>query len=103
MRLAILTAALLAGCAVPASQVGDFRLCEFTMSGGDDAMVAQREARRRGLDCRQYYSAILQKRQADANALNNAAQFFNRPAAPMPAPVTCDSVRLGHRVETVCR
>jgi hypothetical protein len=65
--------------------------------------VAQRDARRRGLDCRQYYSAILQKRQADANALNNAAQFFNRPAAPIQRPLNCQSYRMGNSIETTCQ
>ena len=104
MRLAILTAAvMLAGCAVPAAQVADFELCEYTMSGGNDAMVAQREARRRGLDCKPFYSAILQRRQAQSNALNNAAQYFNRPSAPIQRPLNCTSYRMGNSVETSCQ
>lgn len=106
MKLAIFTtAALLTGCAVPAAQVGDFKLCEYTMSGGQDAIVAQREASRRGLDCKQYYGAILQQRQAQSNALNNAAQYFNRPVQPLPmpaAPVHCRSWRSGNTVQTQC-
>jgi hypothetical protein len=104
MRLAILTAAaLLAGCAVPASQVSNVELCRYALFGSsNDQVVAEREARRRGLDCAPLYGVLLQKRQQEAAALNNAAQFFNRPAAPAQGPVTCDSYRLGNRVETTC-
>ena len=101
----ILTAALLTGCAVPATQVSNFELCEYTMRGGNDAVVAQREATRRGLDCQPLYGAILQKRANQDAALNNAAQYFNRPMQPIPmpaAPVHCRTVYNGNVAQTIC-
>jgi hypothetical protein len=106
MRVAIVLGALaLAGCAgTPAEQVSDFELCRYTMRSGNDAMTAQREARRRGLDCAPLYPAILAREQQRTNALNQAAQHFNRPPPPSPAhPVNCTSYRVGNTVETTCR
>ena len=104
MRLAILgSAALVAGCAVPAAQVSNMELCRYVLFGSsDDQVVAEREAGRRGLDCKPYFPVLVQRRAAQDAALNNAAQYFNRPAQPATGPVTCDSYRLGNRVETTC-
>jgi hypothetical protein len=54
MKLAVLAAvAALAGCAnTPASEVADLDLCRYQLRGGQNAMVAQQEANRRGLDRR---------------------------------------------------
>ena len=97
----------LAGCATsrPPEQVSHWDLCEYTMNGGNNAMIAQREAARRNLDCAPYYPMILAKRRGDAQALQDAAKYFNRRAQPAPAivpPVSCRSYRVGNQVQTDC-
>lgn len=104
--LLFIAVASLAGCAGrPPAQVSDWDLCDYTMNGGNDAMVAQREASRRNLDCAPYYPMILAKRRGDAQALQDAAKYFNRRAQPAPAispPVSCRSYRVGNQVQTDC-
>lgn len=107
MRLPLLVPALLlTGCAVTQTdprQVSNWDICAYTMGGGDNAVVAQTEARRRGLDCAPYYPAITAKRQAEADALNNAARYFApRPAVPPPFPRSCRSYRVGNQIQTDC-
>jgi hypothetical protein len=91
---------------IPAEQVADVRLCEFTLYGNNDQqMIAQREANRRGLDCRQYYPAIMARRQQQTRALQDAAQFFNRPPPPpppLPQSQNCVSRIVGNHVYTNC-
>lgn len=108
MRIAIGLAALaLAGCAGPrpAAEFSNIDICKYTMQGGQNATVAQAEANRRGLDCTRYYGAIQAQRNSEAAALQNAANYFNRPAPPMPLPpqpINCTSRRVGNTVQTDC-
>lgn len=99
-----LVALSLAGCAapmVPVGTVSNFDLCIMTMRGGNDAMTAQEEAARRGVDCTAYYPAI-QAQQARQDAA--AQQFFNSLRRPPPPPrVNCTSDRYGNRTHTTCR
>jgi hypothetical protein len=102
MRLAILTAAMLAGCAtvIPPHQATNEDVCR-NLAIPEYAPTAQQEARRRGLDCGPYFA----QREAQSRALNNAAQFFNRPAPaiqPSPRPLNCTSYRVGNTVQTDC-
>jgi hypothetical protein len=108
MRLLLIPALLVAGgCAapVPASQVSNYELCQYTMAGGRDAQVAQAEATRRGLDCTAYYPAIAAQRAREAAALESAARYFQpQPVAPMPFPrqTNCTSRRVGNTIQTDC-
>lgn len=103
MKALLLATALLAGCAATPQEMSaqsSYDVCRLTM-GGPHARVAEYEARRRGLDCRQYYGAIAAQEQARAAAMNQAIQYF----APRPAPQTinCDSYRFGNGISTTCR
>lgn len=115
MRLAILTAALLAGCAATytpqqltaaARGSNDLQLCEALYSlPSEQGVYFYAEIKRRQVNCSQFeaiFAARDRRRQQEAAALNNAAQFFNRPAAPAQGPVTCQSYRLGNSIETTC-
>ena len=102
MRAVVLFAPLLlVGCASGdyVASRGDFDVCRLTM-GGPHAAFADAEARRRGLDCRQYYGAIQGQQQRE----NAAVQQYlaPRPSA-FPRPQTCQSYRVGNSVETVCQ
>jgi hypothetical protein len=99
MRLAILTAALLAGCAtvVPPHQASNEDVC-INLTIPEYAPTAQREAARRGLDCRPYFA----QREAQNRALSNAAQYFNRPAPLPPRQINCTSYRAGNTWQTDC-
>lgn len=107
MRALLLIPALLVGCAATQrdpTAVSNWEICEYTMGGGNNAMVAQNEARRRGLDCAPYYPAIAAKRSSDAAAMNQAAQYFLAPRGPaLPRTINCQSYRVGDRVDTDCR
>lgn len=121
MRLAILTAtALLAGCATYTPQQltaaargsNDLQLCEALYNlPSDQGAYFYAEIRRRQVNCSQFegvFAARDRKRQQEAAALQNAANYFNRPMQPMPAPafrppVNCTSYRLGNTVETSCQ
>ncbi len=111
MRLAILTAAaLFAGCAAPLTVTSEqmavastWDVCRYTTMGGTLAPMAQGEVNRRGADCGPVYQAMTQQRASEAAALNNAAQYFNRPPPPLPQTTNCTSYRVGNRVETTCR
>jgi hypothetical protein len=106
MKLAVLAAvAALAGCAnTPASEVADLDLCRYQLRGGQNAMVAQQEAQRRGLDCRPYYSTLAAQEAANNASANQALQFFMPQAAPIPAPsmMECRTVRIGGTLRTQC-
>jgi hypothetical protein len=106
MKLAVLAAvAALAGCAnTPASEVADLDLCRYQLRGGQNAMVAQQEANRRGLDCRPYFSTLAAQDAANNAAANQALQFFTPRAAPMPPPsmMDCRTVRIGGTLRTQC-
>jgi hypothetical protein len=83
--------------------VSNWEICEYTMGGGNNAMVAQNEAHRRGLDCAPYYGAIAAKRSSEAAAMNQAAQYFLAPRGPvLPRPINCQSYRVGNRIDTDC-
>jgi hypothetical protein len=105
MKLAVVAALVLAGCAnTPATEVADLDLCRFQLRGGQNAMVAQQEANRRGLDCRPYFSTLAAQEAANNAAANQALQFFTPRAAPMPAPsmTECRTVRIGGTLRTQC-
>lgn len=106
MRSLLLIPALLsAGCATTQTdprQVSNWDICAYTMNGGNDAAVAQAEANRRGLDCAPYYQAILARRQAQSQALQNAANYFAPRPAPAPTMMNCSSYRIGNTVQTDC-
>lgn len=105
-------AVLMAGCAAPITvtsqemaAAANWDVCRYTTMGGTLAPMAQGEANRRGLDCAPIYNAIAAKRQADAAALNQAAQYFApRPVQPMPFPQqrSCRSYRVGNDIQTDC-
>jgi hypothetical protein len=107
MRLALLTltAALSAGCAVTVTSdqmtaASNWDVCRWTTMGGTLSPMAYGESLRRNLDCAPYLQALTQQRANEAAALNNAAQFFNRP--PPPRPVNCTSTRWGNQIDTTC-
>lgn len=108
MRTATVAAVfVLAGCASSPEYVAgrsNFDVCRLTM-GGPHAVAADAEARRRGLDCRQFYGAIMQ-RQANENAATDAAIRALRPAQPAAQPprppMNCTSRRVGNTVQTDC-
>jgi hypothetical protein len=106
MKLAVVAALVLAGCAnTPASEVADIDLCRHQLRGGQNAMVAQQEANRRGLDCRPYFSTLAAQEAARNQAANQALQFFTPQAAPMPASplmTECRTVRIGGTLRTQC-
>jgi hypothetical protein len=105
MKLAVVAALVLAGCAnTPATEVADIDLCRHQLRGGQNAMVAQQEANRRGLDCRPYYSTLAAQEAANNAAANQALQFFTPRAAPAPAPqmMDCRTVRIGGTLRTQC-
>jgi hypothetical protein len=111
MKFAALTAAaLLAGCAAPITvttaqlaAASNWDACRYTTMGGTLAPMAQAEVNRRGVDCGPIYQAMTQQRANEAAALNNAAQYFNRPPPPLPRTTNCTSYRYGNQVETTCR
>jgi hypothetical protein len=107
MKLAIVAAGLvLAGCAsTPAEQVSNWDICRYTMGGGDNARVAQREAQRRGLDCAPYYPAINAKLANENAAMNNFLRQINPPPPVIQPPrsVNCTSRRTSNNtVQTDC-
>jgi hypothetical protein len=104
MRVLLLLPALLVGCAnVDPAQVSDISLCRYQLRGGNDAMVAQQEARRRGLDCRPYFPTIAAQDAAHDAA---AAAWFRSMATqnqrPAPQTRSCNSYRLGNTIQTDC-
>lgn len=104
MRLAILSAAVLAGCAATPQQMAqqsNYDVCRFTM-GGPHSAVAEAEARRRGLDCSSMYGSIAAQEQARNAATANFLRSINPPPRPMPAPLNCTSYRQGNTVQTLC-
>jgi hypothetical protein len=99
-RLLVLPAIALAGCAtiVPPHQATNEDVC-INLTIPEYAPTAQREAARRGLDCGPYFA----RREAQSRALNNAAQYFNRPAPPPPPrPIHCTSYRAGNTIQHDC-
>jgi hypothetical protein len=103
MRIAIATALVLAGCAnTPASEVADLDLCRYQLRGGNNAMVAQQEAQRRGLDCRPYLPAIAAQAQAQNAATANFLNSINQPRQPAPQMRSCTTQKLGNYLQTDC-
>lgn len=98
----------LAGCAATQTDprtVSNIDLCRYSLRGGQNAIVADNEAARRGLDCRTYYPAIQAENARQAQALQDTANYFNRPAPPIqhaPHPTTCTSYIGGRVVTTNC-
>jgi hypothetical protein len=108
--LLLIPAFVLAGCAAPLTvttqemtAASNWDVCRYTAMGGTLAPMAQGEANRRGLDCTPIYNAMAAKRQADAAALNQAAQYFAPRPAPVRSIVNCNSYRIGNTVQTDCR
>jgi hypothetical protein len=105
MRVLLLVPILLAGCAtpIPATQVSDISLCRYQWGGGQDAVVAQAEAQRRGLDCTPHFPAIAAQEQAREAA---ASAWFRSMATqnqrPAPQMRSCNSYRLGNTIQTDC-
>jgi hypothetical protein len=102
----LVTLGLLAGCAsqVPAGSVSNIDLCTYTLYGNaQDKVVSEQEAQRRGLDCAPLYPAIIARRQQQGQALQNAADYFNRPPAPAPRTTRCNSYQVGNTIQTDCR
>jgi hypothetical protein len=83
-------------------------LCRYQLRGGQNAMVAQQEANRRGLDCRPYYSTLAAQEAARNQAANQSTadlmRYFSPQAAPMPANpmMECRTVRIGGTLRTQC-
>jgi hypothetical protein len=104
MRLLLLVPALLAGCATQTdpTTVADIDLCRYQLRGGNNAMVAQQEAQRRGLDCRPYFPAIAAQEQAQNAATANFLNSMNQPRRPVPQMRSCNSYRLGNTIQTDC-
>lgn len=96
--------ALLLGCATPeyVAKQSDWDVCRFTM-GGPHARNAEAEAKRRGLDCRQYYGAIQQQNANRNRALQNYLRATQPPPpTPIPQQRNCRSVVTGNTVQTQC-
>jgi hypothetical protein len=108
MRFLLIPALLVAGgCTTqtPPGQVSNYGICEYTMGGGNNALVAQAEATRRGLDCTAYYPAIAAQRARESAALENAARYFAprpAPVSPFPRQTNCTSRAVGNTVQTDC-
>jgi hypothetical protein len=103
MKLAVLAALVLAGCAnTPATEVADMDLCRYQLRGGNNAMVAQQEANRRGLDCRPYFPAIAAQEQAQNDATANFLNSMSQPRRPAPQMRSCTTQRLGNTLQTDC-
>jgi hypothetical protein len=103
MRVLLLLPALLVGCAnVDPTQVAELELCEYQLRGGNNAMVAQREAQRRGLDCRPYFPAITARQQAQNAATANFLNSINQPQRAAPQMRNCTTQRLGNYLHTDC-
>jgi hypothetical protein len=107
MRFVLFLPALLAGCAtqIPADQASNWDVCRHMMGGGQYAVVAQQEAQRRGLDCAPYFPAIIQQRQAESAALQDAARYFApRPMQlpPPPMQTNCTTRQVGNTLQTSC-
>lgn len=103
MRLLLIPALLVAGCAMTPqdmAQQSNYDVCRFSM-GGPHSRAADYEIQRRGLRCD--YGSIAAQESARSAAMMGLSRQLLTPAAPLPAPVTCDTVRLGNRLETTCR
>jgi hypothetical protein len=103
MRIAILSALFLAGCANSPDYVArqsNYDVCRLTM-GGPHSRNAEAEAARRGVDCAPLYPAI----QAREGARDAAVQNYLRSTqpAPIPQPRSCTSYRVGNTVQTDCQ
>jgi hypothetical protein len=103
MRIAIVAALALVGCAnVDPTTVSDISLCRYQLRGGENAMVAQREAQRRGLDCRPYFPAIAAQDQAQNAATANFLNSINQPQRAAPQMRSCTTQKLGNYLHTDC-
>lgn len=97
MKLAILAAAMLAGCASTPQEMAqrsNYDVCRFTM-GGPHSQVAHHEAQRRGLDCAPYYPAINARMANENAAVGNFLRQINPPMQPIQPPrsMNCTSRR----------
>jgi hypothetical protein len=99
MKSLMIAVALLSGCAtnIPTHLASNEDVCR-NLTYPEYAPTAQQEAVRRGLDCRPYFARM----EAQSRALNNASQYFNRPAPQRPRPLNCTSYRAGNTVQTDC-
>lgn len=101
MRIIILSAALLAGCATNPQELSNYDVCRFTM-GGPHARAAEIEASRRGLNCPAMYGAITAQESARNAATANFVRQINPPAPAARPPVNCTSYRAGNTIQTQC-
>jgi hypothetical protein len=126
--LAILAAAVLAGCASApqptleeqAAAAPTVNLCAAILyMGRPQSDVAAQEIARRGVNCQDHAQAVLQLQAARDQARNQAAGIMLQqqastpliapltyqpvPVQQLPSPVTCTSQRFGVQVQTVCR
>jgi uncharacterized lipoprotein YmbA len=109
MRLMVLAAALLAGCATQQysqpHELTNVELCEaFFYATEDYAAAAGQEATNRGVRCAEYRDAVAQyRRDRDTQRATATLDYLRRnPMAP-PDPVKCRSYRVGAEVRTVCQ
>jgi hypothetical protein len=114
MRLLILAAALLGGCATvsneqKAANAPPARLCEAYFYGpAEVSRVSANEAARRGLNCNDFRqeAALLYQQRMQNQAASDAAtnQLSRQLLTPAPAPRvrTCNSYRVGNSVQTDC-
>jgi hypothetical protein len=119
MRIAIVAPLFLAACAaqprvpleVQAARMDNVELCYTVLVQGHPVGVA--EARRRGIDCRDYIPLVQAAMQdqtarraaanANINALIQPGGVLNPTFTPMQSPVRCRSYQLGNTVQTDCR
>lgn len=109
-KIAIISVALLAGCASMSSEEyvagrSNWDVCRLTM-GGPHSRNAEIEAQRRGLNCAPLYQAIsadeASRRAAAMQILQNRQRAQPMPAYQMPQQTRCTSRAVGNTVETVC-
>lgn len=121
MRMIVLAAAALAGCAaspeqirIGALQAQDWELCYVSLVGRDGyRQAANQVIGERQLDCRQHMPMVQARIAADqaANSRSQAQAEMGlqmmkaaqpRPAPPMNLPVNCRSYWRGTYWQTVC-
>jgi hypothetical protein len=123
MRIALVCALLLAGCAASPEKVQqaaytapDSELCQVYVTGRQEYVaILGAEIRRRHLDCKPYWDEMearerVQNQQAQRNAANAAATLqILRSMQPPPPPITpiapsvnCTSRVIGNQAQTIC-
>jgi hypothetical protein len=116
MKYLPLLVIVLAGCAATPEQArqalpsaSNYEVCESAfLAGGEVGRMAQQEAIRRGLRCREYEQAVFQARAKRAAAVDAIVQQQASQPAPVfqpttRPPVSCTSYRIGTNVQTDCR